>query len=181
LAQDVGDGPVDIPAMVDAFARRQPIIEIPHEHRGTLRFGAQLLLDVGDAMEPFWRDEEMFAEQVRRVVGKATLVYYFADCPLRNAGPDSVSSWDRYRPPHPRTPVLVISDFGIGGSILHPARSLREEWLRFARLLADAQCPVVGLIPYPPARWPSDLAPEIRLLTWDRGITVGTVITHIRR
>ena len=181
LAQDTGDGPIDVAAIVDAVARRQPLLDIPHERRATLRFGAQLLLDVGEGMEPFLRDEEVLAEQVRRVVGKATPVYYFADCPLRDVGPDSVASWDHYRPPHPRTPVLVISDFGIGGPPLHPRRSRLEEWARFAQLLADAECPVAGLTPYPPDRWRTGLARHIPLLTWDRGITVGTVITRIHR
>jgi hypothetical protein len=181
LAQDTGDGPIDVAAMVDAVAQRKPLPKIPLERRATLRLGAQLLLDVGDGMEPFLRDEEMLAEQVRRVVGKATPVYYFADCPLRGAGPGSVASWDRYRPPHPRTPVLVVSDFGIGGPPLHPRRSRPKEWARFAQRLADTECPVVGLTPYPPDRWPAGVARHIPLLTWDRGITVGTVITRTRR
>jgi hypothetical protein len=77
--------------------------------------------------------------------------------------------------------VLVISDFGIGGPLFHPRRSRLEEWAKFAQLLADAECPVVGLTPYPPNRWPTGLTHYIPLLTWDRGITVGTVITRIHQ
>jgi len=180
LAQDARDGPVDVAALVDTVARLRPIREIPHERRLTLRFGAQLLLDVGEGMEPFARDEEMFADQVQRVTGTATPVGYFADCPLRGTGSGSISSWDRYRPPHAGTPVLVVSDFGIGGPLLYPQRSRLEEWARFAQLLAEAGCPVAGLVPYPPARWPADLARLIPLLTWDRGTTVGAVMARIR-
>jgi hypothetical protein len=181
LAQNADDGPVDVAAIVDAVARRQPLDGgIPHEPRATLRFGAELLLDVGEGMEPFLRDGDLLAEQVRRIGGTATQVTYFADCPLRGAGRDSVSSWDRYAPPHPRTKVLVVSDFGIGGPSPRARRSQPGEWRAFSRLLADAQCPVAGLVPYPPARWPASLARWIPLSTWDRGSTVGTVRSRSR-
>jgi hypothetical protein len=180
LAQDVADGPVDVAAIVETVARRQPLPEIPRELHRTLRFGVQLLLDVGEGMEPFLRDEEMLAEQVHRIVGTTTQVAYFADCPLRGTGSDSVSSWDDYRSPHSRTPVLVISDFGIGGPSLRPQRSRPEEWMRFAQLLTDAGCPVAGLLPYPSSRWPVKLARRIPLLTWDRGITVGAAFARMR-
>jgi hypothetical protein len=180
LAQNADDGPVDAAVIVDAVARRQPLGGIPHEPRATLRFGAELLLDVGEGMEPFLRDGDLLAEQVRRIGGTATQVTYFADCPLRGAGRGSVSSWDRYAPPHPRTKVLVVSDFGIGGPSPRVQRSRPGEWRAFSRLLADAQCPVAGLVPYPPDRWPASLARWIPLSTWDRGSTMGTVRSRSR-
>jgi hypothetical protein len=181
LARDASDGPVDVAAVVDAVARRRVLRSVPHEPRMTLRFGAQLLLDVGDGMELFIRDEEMLAQQVQRVVGAATHVGYFADCPLRGTGPGSIWTWDRYQPPHPRTSVLVASNFGIGGPLLHPGRSRLKEWMTFARMLADTGCSLVGLVPYPPARWPQDLARRITLVTWDRGTTVGAIIAQVHQ
>jgi hypothetical protein len=76
--------------------------------------------------------------------------------------------------------VLVVSNFGIGGPVLHAQRSRPHEWVKFAQLLAEAGCPVAGLVPYPSLRWPDDVAARIRLLTWDRGTTVGEVFARIR-
>jgi hypothetical protein len=181
LAQQADDGPVDAAALVDAIAGRRPLPRIPREPMTTLRFGAQLLLDAGEGMEPFVRDEELLAEQVRQVAGTATRAAFFADCPLRGAGSGSAGSWDQYTAPPPQTRVLVVSDFGIGGPVLHARRSRPQEWTAFFRLLASAHCSVTGLVPYPPSRWPASIARQIPLVSWDRRSPAGALALSVTR
>jgi hypothetical protein len=109
-----------------------------------------------------------------------TQVVHFRDNPLRGTSSAPFWTWGPYQSPTPGTPVLALTDLGIGGPAVHPDRSTEEEWLTFARQLAESSCPLVVLVPYPERRWPRRLAQEIVLLSWDRATTVGTVARKIR-
>jgi hypothetical protein len=174
----VPDGPIDVDAMVERAARLEPLETVPRRPRPSLHRGVQLLVDIGEGMQPFRRDQEALAEATRSVVGKqAVEVLYFRDCPTRpeDAGPGSVWTWTRYRAPDPRRPVLVLSDFGIGGPPLRPGSSSVAEWVALARRLARRESRLSGLVPYPPARLPPGLRAVARLVEWDRSTSRAAV------
>jgi hypothetical protein len=178
VATESLDGPLDVDALVAVLARRQPHRRLPRKRRRSLRFGVQLLIDIGEAMQPFARDQQVLVSQVRRVVGTdRTSMLYFADCPGRGAGPGPRRTWRTYRPPESGTRVLVVSDFGIGGPALSTERSHEHEWRSFVMAVRRAASTVIGLVPYPPWRWPQTLTSLMPLVTWDRSTTVARVFT----
>lgn len=176
IARNTEEGPLDVATIVDFLARRQTLERLPREVRPTLRFGVQVLVDMGLAMEPFAGDQAQVIAQVRDVAGpQRTSVRYFADAPARGAGPGAGRTWRRYEPPDPGTRVLILSDFGLGGPVPHPRRSQPDEWRSLAGELRRRDCAAVGLLPVPAGRWPAWLLALMPLISWDRAATAGRV------
>lgn len=176
------DGEPDIDALVEAFARGIPLTRLPRAPRPTLRFGVQVLVDQGDALQPYRRDQQELARQITGLVGaELTQIRYFADVPARGTGPASPRTWQPYRPPSPGTRVLVVSDLGVGGPVLHPRRASVAEWYQVFHEIVRAGCTVLALVPYPVTRVPAELTPLLSALTWDRTTTVSTVAALVGR
>jgi len=174
-------GPLDVPRLVDTTARGRPLRTIPRLPQPSLFRGVQVLVDLGEGMEPFARDQAHLLEELRRIVGtESTSVAHFRNNPLRGTGVNPWT-WGPYRPPHPGTPVLALTDLAIGGPVLDPDRSSEGEWLTFAARLAHASCPLVAFVPYPERRWPRRLKRQTALICWDRSTTVGAIFRRIRR
>lgn len=174
LATTAADGPLDVPALTQACARGVPVSRIPRLPRRTLRFGVQVLVDVGEAMELFVHDQADLVDRITALVGaENTEVLYFADCPLRGAGAGPRRTWRAYRPPSRGSRVLVVSDFGVGGPAFHVRRSRTTEWQEHSVMVSRAGAVGVGLLPYPPHRWPAWLTALMPLAMWDRATTAG--------
>jgi hypothetical protein len=174
VSRRVGDGPVDVAALTDLIARGRPVDRFPRLAVPTLRYGVQVLVDRGGGMQPFRRDQNQLAETIRAVVGERLVeVGFFSDVPLRGTGPGPRWTRTGYRPPEPGRPVLLLTDFGIGGPLDDPRRAVRDEWEEFAAVVTRAGCGIAALCPYPPERrpdWVSRLCPVIH---WDRATTAG--------
>lgn len=182
LSTHTDDGEPDVEAVARLWAQGKPIRTLPRRPRPTLRFGVQVLVDAGEAMELFTRDQQDLVTRIRAVAGtETTAVAYFADVPTRGAGPRGRRTWRPYAPPSTGGRVLVLSDFGIGGPAFHDRRGTPAEWLAFIAAVHRAGCSPVGLVPYPPPRWPAWLSSAIPLLMWDRGTTVGRATVSVRR
>lgn len=172
LSRQIADGEVDIAALLEAIAAGRPPVALTRKPQRTLRFGAQVLLDLSEQMRLFRRDQNQVTEIVRAVVGSAsTDVLYFADVPTRGAGVGPRWKWRDYKPPPPGSRVLLLTDFGIGGG--QPRFKHVDEWLVFLDRLRSHGCWPVALVPYPPARWPSRILTHCPMCRWDRGVTVG--------
>jgi hypothetical protein len=170
LATQARDGPIDEQAAVDRIARGQPPVPLRRLVRASLRRGAQLLVDVGEAMQPFTRDAWDLADQVERIAGVGGVsVQSFWDAPQRGMGP----MLGPYLPPSPSCPVLVLSDVGIGGPPLRVDRSQPKEWLDLEALLRARGSPLIVLVPYRRARWPTVLQQRLMLIEWDRTTTAA--------
>lgn len=170
------DGEPDIDALVDSFARGIPLTRLPRAPRPTLRFGVQVLVDLGDATQPYRRDQYDLVRRITGLVGaELTQVRYFADVPTRGAGPGSRRTWRPYRTPSPGTRVLIVSDLGVGGPLLHPRRASIAEWYQVLDEIDRAGCTALALVPYPVDRVPTELTRLLSSLTWDRTTTVSTV------
>jgi hypothetical protein len=142
----------------------------------------QVLVDQGDGMQPYRRDQRELARRITGLVGaELTQIRYFADAPGRGTGPASPRTWQRYRPPSPGTRVLVVSDLGVGGPVLHPRRASVAEWYQVLDEIVRAGCTALALVPYPVTQVPAELTPLLSALTWDRTTTVSTVAALVGR
>ncbi|MER6915299.1 hypothetical protein ABT354_26800 [Streptomyces sp. NPDC000594] len=176
VARVVAEGEPDIPRIVGRLARGHALTRVPLLPVATLRFGVQILVDLGAGMAPFARDRTDLVDQVRAVVGRdRTRVRYFEDAPLRGTGDEARWSWGPYTPPTRGTRVLVLSDLGIGGPAVHPRRSTPDEWRELARVVERAGCRVTAFVPCPPRRVPAWAAATMDVVPWDRPTTVGRV------
>ena len=181
IARSTAEGPLDVPAIVDLLARRQVIGRLPQAVRPTLRFGVEILVDLGLSMEPFAGDQDQVVALVRAAAGtERASVTYFADAPGRGAGAGAPRDWQRYAPPEPGTRVLILSDFGLGGPRLYGQRSHPEEWRELVGDLRRAECDAVALLPVPPDRWPPWLTALLPLVCWDRTATASTIASSLR-
>lgn len=175
VSRAVPEGEVDIAQLLDMLGTATPITELPHRQVRTLRYGVQMLVDLGEGMQPFLRDSARLIERVTAVSGRhGTDVRWFAGCPLDRCGPGAGWTWGPYRPPAAGTRVLVVSDFGgqlaARGSL--PAH-YAEDWRRTAELVRYNGCSPVALVPAPPESWPGWLASVMPALCWDRSTTAA--------
>jgi hypothetical protein len=175
LATREADGPVDLESMVESLARARLVPELPRRSWPSLRRGVQVLVDIGESMEPFTRDQREVAGQVRRLAGRAMVrELAFRCCPVRGAGEGPIWTWGDYEPP-PRTPVLLLSDLGIGGPALATDRPAPDEWRAFVDRVRAKRCSVVALVPFPARRWPGWVSRSFTAVVWDRGAGLGDV------
>ncbi|MFK0018781.1 hypothetical protein [Streptomyces sp. NPDC090798] len=180
LSKQVDQGELDVERVVEQLSQGLPLESLPRRPVRTVRFGVQVLADLGVGMEPFSRDVHETVHHVRATVGhEHTQVAYFDHCPVRGAGPGPRWTWREYVPPAPGTRILILSDLGMGGPRLNARRGTRAEWERLVRTLAYAQCTAVAFVPFPEQRWPSWAAKLLPLVPWDRQTTAGWVATHI--
>jgi len=172
-------GPLDVERLVRGIARGAPWLRVPRQPWPTLARGALVLVDRSDAMLPFAADQAWLVEQIHAVAGRDRLrVLDFEGCPAWGAGTGSQDEWDEdfesWRPPA-GTPVVALTDLGIGarGYGARPVHPL--EWSAFAERLRRAGCPLLAFVPYAPERWPAGLDRELHILPWDRGTSARTV------
>jgi hypothetical protein len=181
LSTEAPEGDLDLDPILDRISRRMPFAEIPRRPIPTLRRGVQLLLDVGHGMDPFALDQKSFVASLRRVVPDDRIeLLHFVGCPSRRCGAGPRKNWSPWRPPAHGTPVLALTDLGIGGSILDAERSGAAEWLEFALRVKAFGCRLAGLVPYSADRWPPGLARAMQLLHWSER-TSARQIRHARR
>ncbi len=164
LATEVADGRLDEAAAIALIAAGRPLDPLPQLTRRSLRRGAQVLVDVGEGMEPFVDDAWDLVQRIERIAGESNVVTYaFWDAPSRGLAPDL----DAYAPPPPLTPVLALTDAGIGGPSPRIERSRATEWLALAERLTERGSPLILIVPYRRDRWPDALR-RLTLVEWDR-------------
>lgn len=167
---------IDAIAIVGEIARSRPLERVPVLRRPTLARGVQVLVDLGDGMLPFAHDQTAIVRSLRVLLGPSLVdVLRFADCPSRGAGHRRRSTWEPHRPPEPRRPVLAVTDLGIATPRHGHQRALPGEWIAFARTLAHAGCPLIALVPYPPARVPDRVRERLLVIPWEGSTSVATV------
>lgn len=180
LSRRVHEGPVDMTALTDLVARGRPVRRLPRTPVPTLRFGVQVLVDRGRAMQPFRRDQDHLVGRIRSVVGAGLVdVGYFSEVPQRGTGPGARWTRTAYAPPAPGTRVLLLSDLGLGGPPDDHDRATPEDWREFVDLVTRAGCSAVAFVPYPPGRWPSWMTGLLPLFSWDRTTTTALVAAAV--
>lgn len=176
VATDAGDGRPDVDALVELVAQRRFEQAVPRVVRASLFRGVQLLLDRSPAMAPFARDVTELARTVRSTVGHNVEEISLPGRPEDWLRPGE----DRYSPPHPGTPVLAISDLGIGRPPGHLRPEAHTVWLPLADLLLRRGSQLVALVPYPRSRWPA-LGDRVRMIPWDTTTSPADVVRAVGR
>jgi hypothetical protein len=170
------DGALNIDEIVDTIANLRPLLQLPRQPLPTMRRGVQILLDRSPALAPFARDQDWLTDEVLRIGGTDRVrVLDFHACPTRPHTDDLGMDEPTYSPPAPGTAVLVVTDLGIGRPRGWNDWADEAEWLNFAAILRKAGCPLVAMVPYPPARWPLAIARDIAILQFDRPTTASVV------
>ncbi|MGW2032889.1 hypothetical protein [Streptomyces sp. NPDC001811] len=176
LSRVVQEGPIDTERMITDLARGAYISELPRRPVRTLRFGVQILVDVGPGMQLFIRDQQELLRRIIAITGRhACDVRYFSANPLR-AGREAGWSWKPLTAPPRGTRVLVLSDFG-----QHRARGEAVDvgtWQTATTIFHRGGCLPVALTPLPAQRQPSWLRSLMPVLTWDR--TTTAAMAHAR-
>lgn len=176
LATPSHAGPLDIAKVIELVSRAQTVDRVPCLSVPTLVRGVQLLIDRSEAMQPFAGDQALLRSALLSVVGRdQTELLYFDATPLRGAGAGPRDQWSVYRPPRAATPVVVLTDLGIGQPPGIAGLADAAEWAEFAQLVSRARCPLLAFVPYPPRRWPFALSRKLTLVQWDRGTTAAIV------
>jgi hypothetical protein len=157
---------IDVDTAVDILCRGHPLTELPYLHSLSVDTGVQVLMDVGESMQPFFRDQTEFLAELRRLVGGRIHVGYFADDPRTGTGPTRRRvSWHRYELPETGRPVIVLSDLGFG--VPRREAAIRA-WCMLSLLLRKRGNPVVVFAPLEPRRIPECLRRSLELVVWDR-------------
>ncbi len=170
---------VDEPRAVAILSGARPLTEIPRLPTRTLARGGQILVDMTTAMDPFARDRDALIDVIRGVVGRdRTPVALFSGAPPVGHADDD-EQWEPYLPPEPRTPVIALTDLGIGGPPEHAHEAAPDRWLALADHLRRRESRLIAVVPYPPDRWPAALRRAITILRWDRPTTLSDVLRQV--
>jgi hypothetical protein len=170
-------GPPDIETLVTAAAERRPMFSLPATVLETAS-GADVLLDIGDSMTIFGRDQADLLQLTQRVLGSGCVsVYRFLGSPIRGVTTYFSLEPQAYQPPPEGWPVVLLTDLGIGAGMAAPTT---QEWRSFADIVRSAGCHLVALVPYPVARWPAGISSYMDVIQWDRRTSVRTIKRAIR-
>lgn len=181
LATCVDEGDLDMQRIMACASEGKPLAHLPRLPVPTLRQGVQVLLDVGEGMDPFAEDQRGLVLALDDVLADVRLeVLRFVGCPSRGVCGPSGSRYRAWQFPPRGVPMLVVTDLGVGGPTLDPARGTSAEWAAFAHRLRQAQHVLVGLVPYEATRWPMRLARSMTLIHWSERTTVGAVRRALR-
>jgi hypothetical protein len=181
LATHVEEGELDLQRVVETVSAGRPLQYLPRLPVPTLRRGVQLLLDVGQGMDPFAEDQRGLVRALDDVVADDRFeVLLFEGCPARGVRHESESRYRAWRPPPRGVPLLVVTDLGIGGPMLDRDRPTIAEWLAFSYRVREAGCNIVAFVPYEATRWPRRLLSTMRLIHWSERTSVGAVRRALR-
>jgi hypothetical protein len=181
LATPAPAGAVDVDAAVEVLAEFRPLRRLPRRRVPTLRRGVQLLLDAGAGMLPFLQDQQSLVRALDDILADDRLeIRYFAGSPLRGAGQGDRDEWRAWAPPPAGTPVLIVTDLGLGGERLDEDRAGAGEWLAFAHAAAAAGHRPIALVPYEATRWPGSLQRAMTMIHWSERTTVAAVRRALR-
>jgi len=172
-------GPPLLADLIEAAARMKQLSNLPASWQAVVG-GVDVLLDVGDNMQLFRRDQEWLLSLIRRVVGEGRVTLFsFSGSPARGVMSETDMTLRPYAPPRTGWPILILTDLGIGARSSGQEPVPLSEWRDFAKRIRTSQCHLIALVPYPRQRWPKVAAMDI--VQWDRPASVGSVRSAIGR
>jgi hypothetical protein len=205
LATTSPDGPIDVARVIEHVTRREPLRALPRLPEPTLRRGVQLLMDQGEAMNPYKRDQQELFKRMTQVVGRDKVqALTFRGFPLPQMDGAAQNGWGtfpitldssvgdllfdangmrrgEYYPPPSGTVVALFTDLGIGQPVLSYENASPQLWNDFARQVHRAGCPLVVFVPYALSRIPLELTGLFRVVPWDRKTTANQIRRIIGR
>ncbi len=162
--------------------RGQLLNRLPFRQRPTLQRGVLLFLDRSESMQPFWRDEKELLRQLQRLLGEFKVRVRWLEVDRWSPDGPKLKWYSPYPHQFPeKTPLLLVSDFGIKGDLSGSQTNLRP-WLPLIDLARRNICPLVALIPAPESYWPSILKQYIPYsFVWDHNTSIATVWRYRHR
>jgi hypothetical protein len=163
IARVQTEGSIDMVAMIRLAAARRPIVRPPRHRRWSVGRGVQVQVQRGAAMEPFLGDSRQLTDALRSIASRHSVaILGFELNPMHVTSPLSVLGDEDSRDvaellPRSGTPLLIVTDLGIGVARHGPFPVRPEAWLRHHAAARRAGCWPIYLVPYPVDRWPSDL------------------------
>jgi hypothetical protein len=157
---------LDVARITRQLAYAQPLTDLPRLRVPSLALGAQVLVDVGQSMQPFYEDQQDLVQRLQSNLRSLAEIRYFADDPARGCGPSRRrSTWHEYAMPLPQVPVIALTDLGCG----YPRRpDALHAWLRLADQLRRRQSRLVVFAAVRLNRVPDELRRSADLVLWDR-------------
>ena len=139
------EGEIDVDAIIAIECEDPPLNRLPRISVPSLRRGTKVLLDHSAGMDPFAPDQALLLHQLDNILADDRLeILHFVGCPGRGVGAGPRRTWRAWTPPPAGTPVLAVTDFGIGGPMLDEERATTAEWVRFACQGTRRRLPVAG-------------------------------------
>lgn len=158
----------NLAAAVESLARLEDPACLPPAMESTLALGAQVLLDMGPGMEPFYQDQMDLIASLEHLVGSESLqIRYFSGTPAHRVWSAGGAEILPYRPPERPRAVLILTDLGRGAPTkdLNPATP--ADWQAFAALFVRTPALPLVLTPYA-ASLDESLPSDFPVLLWDR-------------
>ncbi len=177
LATPVASRDIDWPMLEKRLANGRLLERLPLRQRPTLKRGVQLFLDRSNSMQPFWRDEIELLDRLQHLLGSCNVqVWWLEVDPWLSIEPQL--NW--HSPPPDQlsaeTPLLIVSDFGIGEDPLGEGLMDFGPWRTLLDQAQSSCCPVIALIPAPESVWPDKLRQLIPYAyVWDRYTSLQSV------
>ena len=173
LATWSAQGPLNLQSLVETTAQGKKLFSLPRLRHPSLSHGIQVLIDLNLSMEPFYLDQLFLEQQILKVIGTdRTQVFLFSGLPEWGIKEVVVDDWTYYRNPPVGTPVLLLTDLGIGCASPGTERVSQADWVRFSKKLSKNESSVVALVPYSLKRIPTILKKAMRVVSWDRTTTI---------
>jgi hypothetical protein len=170
----------DVRELIKILSLNQPIKKIPYHPSQTLSKGVQVLIDCGSGLVPFAHDQAFMLRQLRSILGKDMIdVWSFRGTPLKHSISQRLPSQSKYALPPQGRPILMLTDLGIAAPPFGIDVSSPNEWITFAGYVHKSGCPLLALIPYRQERWPDVLRDYIKMVQWDRKISVLDIVRSI--
>jgi hypothetical protein len=174
---------IDFRRLERNVAHGETLAEIPYKLRANLVKGVHVLLDHSETMQPFWRDEMELIARLRRLLGEALVQHTWFEI-----DPDRpIATRLRWRSSAPRklhegTPLLLVTDFGVGLEVIAGRFMDWDPWRPIFQLAESSRSRVIALLPSSPALWPAGLKRFVAsMLLWDRETSPHTAARSCRR
>lgn len=164
-------GRLDVTAIADAVARRRPLARLPRLPWFAIARDVVVLQDLGEGMDAFVDDVELFIDALQQVTGHSALrVGGFVGSPT-----EALAGLGCHR----GTAVVVLTDLGLG-RLARPEERGTRRWIELAETTRRIGARVTALVPWPAGRWPPALAAHLALVSWDRTASVAQVMRAVR-
>ena len=171
---------LDLPAVVHRLCRGQSLERLPRQRHRRWGLSLHLIEDRSDHLAPYWDDQERVREYLMRLFPHYAVTHALwfegLSAPIwageRTVGP--------YRPPPPRSLVVVLGDLGC---LARGGADLRRYWLVMGQHLVANDCRTLALTPAS-GECPESLRRYWTRLPWERlaGVTdPETRQAHVQR
>lgn len=163
------------------FLTASPIEKLPYLSSPTLNHGVQLLLDVSESMQPFWRDEAELINTLKRLLDPRRVSIHKFEFNLWSSRSEIIWWEGGLEFLQEKKPVLLVSDFG-AAKYGNPFNvSDYKSLLVLFRQLKSKNCPLYALLPTGRENFPKDLKKFIPIsFAWDRYIS-PQMISRLKR